>query len=207
MNLAYFRKSTVDKETAVTRVKSQAKKVGLTVLGETAISGGKHTVIHVSNPIWFGNLLAADNNLVGLLPTAVTVMEKNSEVLVGVGSAAVLGGVTQDPAIQKLAGEIEQVYKELVHHAAGVGPRKPEGIKLYSTTTCPYCKMEASWLDSHKVKYSEVKVDTNQSEADEMVKKTGQMGVPVTEVRYEDGEEEYIVGFDQRKLAQILGIV
>jgi glutaredoxin 3 len=77
-------------------------------------------------------------------------------------------------------------------------------IKLYSTTTCPYCKMEASWLDSKKIQYEEVHVDLDQKEAEDMVRKTRQMGVPVTSLLYENGTEEFIVGFDRPKLELIL---
>lgn len=83
---------------------------------------------------------------------------------------------------------------------------KIKKIKLYATTTCPYCKMEASWLDSQKIKYEHVLVDLNPVAAEEMVRKTGQMGVPVTEIVYDNGEEEYIVGFDKERLSEILGI-
>jgi hypothetical protein len=34
--------------------------------------------------------------------------------------------------------------------------------------------------------------------------KTGQMGVPVTEIEYDDADPEYIIGFDKAKLASIL---
>jgi len=83
---------------------------------------------------------------------------------------------------------------------------KIKKIKFYSTTTCPYCKMEASWLDSQKIKYEYTLVYLNPTAGEEMVRKTGQMGVPVTEIVYDDGEEEYIVGFDKERLSEILGI-
>ncbi|OGD08691.1 hypothetical protein A2397_04715 [Candidatus Amesbacteria bacterium RIFOXYB1_FULL_44_23] len=66
--------------------------------------------------------------------------------------------------------------------------------------------MEARWLDDKKIKYNEVHVDIDQKEAEVMVRKTGQMGVPVTAILFEDGEEEYIVGFDKTKLEQILNV-
>jgi len=83
---------------------------------------------------------------------------------------------------------------------------KPVYIKLYSTMSCPYCKMEKAWLDSEKIKHEVVYVDQNHEEARKMVNKTGQMGVPVTEIGYDNGKEEYIVGFDKPKLSQILGV-
>lgn len=79
-------------------------------------------------------------------------------------------------------------------------------VKLYSTTMCPYCKMEAAWLNEKKVDFEQVKVDLNQEEAIKMVQKTGQMGVPVTEITHEDGTEQFIVGFDQSQLIKSLQI-
>jgi len=83
---------------------------------------------------------------------------------------------------------------------------KPTSIKLYSTTTCPYCKMEAAWLDTNKITYDEVHVDLDYNAARAMVQKTGQMGVPVTAISYEGGKEEFIVGFDKQRLASILNL-
>lgn len=82
----------------------------------------------------------------------------------------------------------------------------PKYIKVYSTKTCPYCMMEKTWLENNKVKHEIVYVDSNRQEAMNMVSKTGQMGVPVTEVGYDNGKEEYIVGFDVRRLSDILKI-
>ncbi len=81
---------------------------------------------------------------------------------------------------------------------------KPISVKLYSTTTCPFCMMEKAWLEQEKIKHEVSYVDENIDEARKMVAKTGQMGVPVTEIRYENGKEEYVIGFDQRRLSQIL---
>ncbi len=74
-------------------------------------------------------------------------------------------------------------------------------IKIYSTSTCPYCSMEKDWLREHNIEFEEIDVSQDQEAANEMVEKSGQMGVPVTEV---DGE--LVVGFDKEKLKQLLGI-
>jgi glutaredoxin len=87
--------------------------------------------------------------------------------------------------------------------------KNDRGIKmviLYSTSTCPYCMMEKSWLESKKVTHKVILVDQNPKEAQEMVNKTGQMGVPVTEIEYENRTPEYIIGFDQAKLSYYLGV-
>jgi glutaredoxin 3 len=79
-------------------------------------------------------------------------------------------------------------------------------IKVYATTTCPYCNMVAAWLTSKNVSFEKILVDQDQEAAREMVKKTGQMGVPVTEIAYKDKKSEYVIGFDQPQLAYILGV-
>lgn len=191
----------------VKNIKNQAKKLGLKLVGETAILKGKGVILHLYNLEWLESVVKADKNLIGLLPCSVLVIEDKGEVSVGVGGAAVLGGVTGNAEIAQIAHTVDEKLRELVEKAAGVGPLKATNVKVYSTTTCPYCKMEASWLDQNKVKYEEVHVDLNQTEAERLAKKTGQMGVPVTEITYDNKDEEYIVGFDRERLKQVLGIL
>ncbi len=81
---------------------------------------------------------------------------------------------------------------------------KPTNVKLYSTKTCPYCMMEKAWLESEKIKHEVVYVDQNQEEARKMVEKTQQMGVPVTEIQFENGKEEFVVGFNKPLLQHLL---
>lgn len=65
-------------------------------------------------------------------------------------------------------------------------------IKLYSTPTCPYCRMAKDFLKKEGVPFTEVDVSQDEKVAREMVEKSGQMGVPVMEV-----ENTIIVGFDR----------
>ncbi len=65
-------------------------------------------------------------------------------------------------------------------------------IKLYSTPTCPYCRMAKDFLDEEKVDFSVVDVSEDEKAAQEMVDKSGQMGVPVMELG-----NVIIVGFDR----------
>ena len=80
---------------------------------------------------------------------------------------------------------------------------KVKKVKLYSTMQCPYCRMEKAWLEGNNIEHEVSYVDKNQEEAIEMVKKTGQMGVPVTEILYDDKDPDYIVGFDVGRLSEI----
>lgn len=78
-------------------------------------------------------------------------------------------------------------------------------ISIYSTKTCPYCKREKEYLDGKGVKYTNIFVDEDDAKADEMIKKSGQYGVPVTVVE-KDGKEEIVLGFDQKRLNEVIGI-
>lgn len=74
-------------------------------------------------------------------------------------------------------------------------------VKVYSTPTCPYCKLVKQFLEENQVVFSEVDVSTSQMAAEEMIAKSGQLGVPVIEI---DGQ--VIVGFDKARIRQILNI-
>ena len=74
-------------------------------------------------------------------------------------------------------------------------------IVIYSTPTCPYCIMAKNFFKKHNVSYAEKDVSSDQEAAQEMVKKSGQMGVPVIEI-----DEKIIIGFDQEKIAELLKI-
>lgn len=74
-------------------------------------------------------------------------------------------------------------------------------VKIYSTPTCVYCKTLKQFLQEKGVEFEEVNVAGNQEALKEMVEKSGQMGVPVTEI---DGQ--IVVGFDKEKISKLLGI-
>ena len=72
-------------------------------------------------------------------------------------------------------------------------------ITVYSTTTCPYCVMVKDFLKENKVEFEDINVQENQEAAQEMVKKSGQYGVPVIDI---DGE--IIIGFDKSRIKELL---
>ena len=74
-------------------------------------------------------------------------------------------------------------------------------VKIYSTPTCPYCKMAKQFLTENNVEFEDVDVSASQTAAQEMISKSGQMGVPVLDI---DGQ--IIVGFDKGKIKKILGL-
>ena len=74
-------------------------------------------------------------------------------------------------------------------------------ITIYTTPTCAYCKMTKAFFKEHNVTYEEKDVANDHALAEEMVKKSGQMAVPVIDI---DGQ--IVVGFDQSKLSELLHI-
>lgn len=80
-------------------------------------------------------------------------------------------------------------------------------VTIYSTKTCPYCKMAKEYFKEIGVEYLDIDVGVEQAKAKEMIEKSGQMGVPVIVVpaeRSSTHEEEVIVGFDRERLALLL---
>jgi glutaredoxin-like YruB-family protein len=74
-------------------------------------------------------------------------------------------------------------------------------VNVYSTPTCPYCIRAKQFLKENNVAFTDYDVGSNKAKAQEMIKKSGQMGVPVIDI---DGE--IIVGFDREKIAAALGL-
>ncbi|MEK6822564.1 MAG: glutaredoxin family protein [Nanoarchaeota archaeon] len=72
-------------------------------------------------------------------------------------------------------------------------------VKVFTTPTCPYCKMAKEFLKEQKVKYEEYDVSKDQKRANEMIEKSGQMGVPVIEIG-----DTIIVGFDKESMKKAL---
>lgn len=76
-------------------------------------------------------------------------------------------------------------------------------VKIYTTTTCTYCKMAKEFFQANNVPYEEFNVGTDAEKRSEMVELSGQMGVPVIVV---EGEAEPIIGFDKKMLVAALGL-
>jgi glutaredoxin 3 len=76
-----------------------------------------------------------------------------------------------------------------------------KSVKVYSTPTCPWCIRVKQFLKENNVVFQDMDVSMDKQAADEMVQKSGQMGVPVIDI-----EGEIIVGFDKEKIKQSLGL-
>ncbi|HEY1037242.1 MAG TPA: glutaredoxin domain-containing protein [Candidatus Paceibacterota bacterium] len=74
-------------------------------------------------------------------------------------------------------------------------------IKIYSTPSCGYCKVAKEFLTSHGVEYTEVDVAADVNAREEMVDKSGQLGVPVFDIN-----GQIIVGYNEQLLSKVVGI-
>ncbi len=74
-------------------------------------------------------------------------------------------------------------------------------VKIYSTPTCVYCKMAKEFFAKNNVAYQEFNVASDMRAREEMMNASHQLGVPVIII-----DNQVIIGFDQKMLAQALNI-
>jgi glutaredoxin 3 len=74
-------------------------------------------------------------------------------------------------------------------------------VTIYTTPTCHFCQMSKEFFKANGVNYTEVNVAADAAARQEMIDKSGQMGVPVIMIG-----EEMVIGFDKRRLSELLGI-
>ncbi|HLC62513.1 MAG TPA: glutaredoxin domain-containing protein [Candidatus Nanoarchaeia archaeon] len=78
-------------------------------------------------------------------------------------------------------------------------PKKSLSVKVYTTITCPWCVKVKDFLKANNIKYTEVNVGLDEKARNDMFEKSGQFGVPVTDVN-----GTIIVGFDKEALKKAL---
>ena len=74
-------------------------------------------------------------------------------------------------------------------------------VTIYSTPTCVYCNAAKKFFAQNTIAYTEHNVAADMEKRKEMIEKSGQMGVPVIVI-----DSEMIIGFNQPKIKQLLGI-
>jgi glutaredoxin-like YruB-family protein len=74
-------------------------------------------------------------------------------------------------------------------------------VRIYSTPTCPWCIRAKQFLKENNIIFEDLDVSVDQSASEEMIRKSGQMGVPVLDI-----DDQIIIGFDKEKIKQVLGI-
>lgn len=74
-------------------------------------------------------------------------------------------------------------------------------VTIYSTSTCPFCIRVKQYLKDNNIAFTDYDVGSDPLKAQEMIKKSGQMGVPVVEIN-----GAIIIGFDKEKIREALGL-
>lgn len=72
-------------------------------------------------------------------------------------------------------------------------------VSIYSTPTCTYCAMAKAFFKEKGIEYQEFDVASDTVKRQEMIERSGQMGVPVIDI---DGQ--LMVGFSKEKLEELL---
>jgi glutaredoxin 3 len=80
-------------------------------------------------------------------------------------------------------------------------PEKKSRVLVFTTPSCPWCVRAKQYLRERNVPFREVDVSRDVAAARDLVRRTGQMGVPVVEI---DGRP--IVGFDKPQIDRLLGL-
>ncbi len=74
-------------------------------------------------------------------------------------------------------------------------------VRVFSTNQCPYCVTLKLFLKENNIEFEDINVGEDQKAAEEMIEKSGQMGVPVIEI-----DDQMVVGFDKERISQLLKI-
>jgi len=74
-------------------------------------------------------------------------------------------------------------------------------VKVYTTPACHWCHTLKDFLKNNNVEYTEIDVSRDRAAAREMIERSGQMGVPVSEIN-----GQIVVGFDEERIKKLLDI-
>jgi glutaredoxin 3 len=74
-------------------------------------------------------------------------------------------------------------------------------VIVFSTPSCSFCNMAKKYFREKGIKFRDVDVSRDQAAAHDMVRRSGQSGVPVIDIG-----GKIIVGFDRPKINKLLGI-
>lgn len=125
-------------------------------------------------------------------------------------------GVTTAPALLYFEGnalkniikgcQSMDFYKGLFSQALFVaqreeGEKSARRVAVYSTPACSWCNTLKAYLRQHNIYFQDIDVSKDQRAADEMVRRSGQMGVPQTDIN-----GEIIVGFNKTRINELLNI-
>ncbi len=100
-------------------------------------------------------------------------------------------------------GHYSNIFEHVtVAKASAVNGDKPaKRITVYSTPSCSWCATLKNYLKDHNITFRDVDVSRDMKAAENMVKRSGQRGVPQTDIN-----GQMIVGFDKTRINQLLDI-
>ncbi len=78
---------------------------------------------------------------------------------------------------------------------------KQPRVIIFTTPTCTYCNALKRYLRQHKIKFKDVDISRDPRAARDVVRRTGQMGVPVVDIG-----GKIVIGFDRPKIDRLLGL-
>jgi len=85
--------------------------------------------------------------------------------------------------------------------SAGTEKNKQKRVTVYSTPSCSWCTKLKNYFREKNITFRDVDVSKDQRKMDELVRKSGQTGVPQTEIG-----SEIIVGFDKARINKLLNL-
>lgn len=72
-------------------------------------------------------------------------------------------------------------------------------VIIYTSATCPFCDKAREFLKKNNIKFKEIDVKHNREAAEDMVRRSGEMLVPVIEIN-----NKFIIGFKPKEIKQAL---
>ena len=94
------------------------------------------------------------------------------------------------------------LLEDAVYRSAAAAAGKPQKrVTVYSTPTCSWCNTLKSYLRQNRIRFTDIDVSRDQNAAQQMTRRSGQQGVPQTDIN-----GTMIVGFDKKKINELLEI-
>lgn len=90
---------------------------------------------------------------------------------------------------------------DLYETDSGIEAKKAAQVTVYSTPTCSWCNTLKTWLRKNNIQFTDIDVSRDEKAEQDLVRRSGQQGVPQTEIN-----GQIVVGFDQPRLKQLLEI-
>ncbi len=98
-------------------------------------------------------------------------------------------------------GFYKSLFESALFKAKSTDSKSQKRVTVYSTPSCSWCTTLKTHLKKHGITFTEIDVSKDEKAAEAMVRRSGQQGVPQTDI---DGK--FIVGFDKTRINSLLGI-